>query len=212
MVAFTFDDGPDPAWTPRVLDALAAAAVKATFFVVAEQIEGDDGPALLRLILDRGHAAQMHCGAHTSHQEMSLPQIRADAQRIETALEVNHVAPSALWRPPYGLLHDEFSCRVASERGRQLVLWTYDTADYVGYSADTMLKSAREAQLSADSVVLMHDSRRYAQDQNAQGTVDLIEPLAAHIRSEGWEIGPPLSSRIGPRPRREGEELLLPCP
>jgi peptidoglycan-N-acetylglucosamine deacetylase len=209
MVAFTFDDGPDPVGTPLILDALDGAAVKATFFVVAEQIESDGGSALLRQILDRGHAVQMHCGAHVPHPWLSLEGLRDDAQRIESALAVHGVEPS-LWRPPYGRLSD-FSCRAAGERGRQLILWTYSPSDWVGHSAAAMLQRA-DGRLYPDSVILLHDSRRYAPEypQNVQPTAELIMPLAARIRDQGWECGA-LTARFQAREQRTDEEPLLPC-
>jgi peptidoglycan/xylan/chitin deacetylase (PgdA/CDA1 family) len=65
LPALTFGDGPDPRWTPAVLDGLAASGVKAAFFVLGERVERN--PALLARILDEGHDVQVHGYAHLRH-------------------------------------------------------------------------------------------------------------------------------------------------
>lgn len=209
MVALTFDDGPDAVWTPAVLDALDAAGAPATFFVVAEQLEASDGPPLLLETLSRGHAIHMHCTRHLRHESLDLAQLRAEADGIEAALAASGVPEPALWRPPYGSVHPSHSCRVAAERGRQLIRWTYDTADYRGLSAASMLQSAREAPLQEDSIVLLHDSRRYSStpEGGARGTVELIAPLAELVHAMGWDLTS-LSSPVVPV---EDQPFLLPC-
>lgn len=211
VVALTFDDGPDPAWTPRVLDALGAVGAAATFFVVAEQIETGDGPALLRETIARGHEVQMHCGSHVSHRVLSRAQLECDAARIEEALAANGVPAPCLWRPPYGHVNERCSCGVAAQRSRRLVLWTHNTHDYTGVPAASMLRQAKQAPLYPDSVILLHDSRRYTRRSgDAAQTVALITPLVAYVREQGWEVGalhPPRAHRG----QRAGEEPLLPC-
>jgi peptidoglycan/xylan/chitin deacetylase (PgdA/CDA1 family) len=186
------------------LDALARAAVKATFFVVAEQIAESDGPAILRAIRDAGHAVQAHCGRHSDHANLDLLALRSDAGDILNALAANGVCTPRLWRPPYGSLHPRLSHQVAVEMGLQIVLWTHDTFDWRGTPAAAMLAAARAAPLYGDSVVLMHDSRRYCCDKDVSPTVDLIEPLASLVRSRGLEMGR-LTEPLASRPLRSGE-------
>ncbi len=208
-VALTFDDGPDPVWTPRVLDTLDAVAAPATFFVVAEQIESPDGVELLAETLRRGHAVQMHCARHLRHESLELAELRADAEAIEAVLAAHGAPGPVFWRPPYGSVHPLHSCRVAAERGRRLVRWSYDTVDYRGRSAAEMLEQVRRAPMPADAVVLMHDSRRYSStpEGGAAGTAELIGPLVEHVRSRGWE----LETLDGSFERRAADRYLLPC-
>lgn len=208
MVALTFDDGPDERWTPGVLDALAREHATATFFVVGEQLAAPDGPALVRAIVEGGHAIQAHCAHHINHADLRLPALRADAQELVDALAAHSVTPS-LWRPPYGGVNPLTSCRVANEFGMQLVLWTHDTFDYAGLAADAMLAAA--SPLYADSVILLHDSRRYTDTKDARATIEFVKRVVPTIRSAGYTLGPlegPLAAR-GPRP---GETTtLFPC-
>ena len=193
--------------------------------MVGEQIRATGGAATLAETLRRGHSVQMHCMRHDRHEQLDLDSLRADAQALEDTLTACGVSDPALWRPPYGSLHPAHSCRVADERGRQLVRWTYDTVDYRGPTAAKMLGFARSgggpdpsvlggAALHANSIVLMHDSRRYSStpEGGAQGTVELIAPLVEYARERGWELGV-LGERIDPAAHGPGgaAAFLLPC-
>lgn len=190
MVSLTFDDGPDPAWTPAVLDALARAQVQATFFVVAEQLLEPGGLKLLQATLDGGHRIEAHCAWHVSHQQQDREAIRADVDRLLGALDSSLGLRPALWRPPYGHLNEPHSLEVAAEVGLEIVLWTSDPRDYRTTPSDAMLQQI-EGELDGDSVILLHDSRRYAHGADgAANTVALIEPLVELVRSRGHELGP----------------------
>lgn len=188
-VALTFDDGPDAEWTPPVLAALDQVSVTATFFVVAEQIEAPAGAALLRSILDAGHSVQAHCSRHIRHTELTLSELREDIARVLGDLAEHGVRHPTLWRPPYGDLHPQHTARVAEESGLELELWTHDPCDYAGMTADEMLESL--AGVEGNSVILLHDSRRYTdRTDSAANTVELIAPLAGLIRDRGYATGP----------------------
>jgi peptidoglycan-N-acetylglucosamine deacetylase len=208
MVSLTFDDGPDSEETPKALEALRRAGVTATFFVVAEQISESDGPALLAAIVDPGHVVQAHCGQHNAHDEQDLEELRADATEILGSLDDRSVARPGLWRPPYGRLNYPLTFDVSDEVDLQLILWTHNTEDYDGPSWQQMLAAAEAAPLYDDSVILMHDSRRYASTESAENTVALIEPLVEHIRARGFDLAP-LTAPVAPRPRRLGETIDL---
>lgn len=188
-VTLTFDDGPDPDGTPQVLEGLANAGVAATFFVVAEQIAEPAGPALLSRIVEAGHSVQPHCAKHVRHTELELEGLREDIAQTLRALAEHGIPEPKFWRPPYGVLHPQHSPRVATEVGLQLELWTHDPRDYAGTSAEEMLASL--ASLRDDSVILLHDSRRYAHaTDDATNTVALIEPLVALVRDRGYRAAP----------------------
>ncbi len=76
-IALTFDDGPDPVWTPRVLDALAATGARATFFVVSPL--ADRHPGHLRRVADEWHQVALHCNHTARHDHMGADEIVSDA-------------------------------------------------------------------------------------------------------------------------------------
>jgi peptidoglycan/xylan/chitin deacetylase (PgdA/CDA1 family) len=77
-VALTFDDGPDPVWTPLVLDALAGAS--ATFFVVAPL--ADRYPSLPARMREEGHEVAFHCTRHARHDDSTHEEIEADVEQV----------------------------------------------------------------------------------------------------------------------------------
>ena len=90
-IALTFDDGPDPLWTPRVLEALAASDARATFFVVAPLAVRH--PETLRRARDEGHEVALHCNRPVRHDHMNAEEILSDAS---DGLR----SPRALGHPP----------------------------------------------------------------------------------------------------------------
>jgi peptidoglycan/xylan/chitin deacetylase (PgdA/CDA1 family) len=148
----TFDDGPDPVWTPRILDALRALGRRATFFVIATRAAAQ--PALVRRARAEGHAVQLHCDEHVRHTELSAAAGRADTIRALDRLEALDVVPDR-WRTPWGV-HAPWTETVAREHGLALCGWDVDTHDWRGDSAETML-AATGPELRGEAVVLLHD-------------------------------------------------------
>jgi peptidoglycan/xylan/chitin deacetylase (PgdA/CDA1 family) len=111
-IALTFDDGPDPVWTPLMLDALAKASAPATFFVLAPRAARY--PSLVSSILARGHDVAFHCAEHVRHDAMTSKEIEA------------LVRPVGYWRTPWGLVTPATE-EVAKRHHLGLVGWTADT-------------------------------------------------------------------------------------
>jgi peptidoglycan-N-acetylglucosamine deacetylase len=99
LCALTFDDGPDPVWTPRVLARLRHEQARATFFVMAYRAIGH--PRVIRRMLQDGHDVELHCARHVRHTELSVGDLGRDTDLALRALRRLGVAPR-LWRPPWG--------------------------------------------------------------------------------------------------------------
>jgi peptidoglycan/xylan/chitin deacetylase (PgdA/CDA1 family) len=183
-LALTFDDGPDPRGTPMVLDALAAAHVTATFFVLGARVE--EHPELLVRTLDEGHAVEVHGFEHLRHPESTREAVAADLDRALDALARVGVTPER-WRIPWGHLA-AFSARVARERRLRIVGWDADTHDWRGDDAGTMLAGLN---LHEGGIVLAHDGISVgAQRTTAEQTAALVGPLVDEARARGLEPGP----------------------
>jgi peptidoglycan/xylan/chitin deacetylase (PgdA/CDA1 family) len=155
-VFLTFDDGPDPEWTPRVLDVLGQASVQATFFAIGQQAQR--APDLVRRIHAAGHAVGNHTFSHRHPWFMSQRTARAQVRDGANALsDVLGVAPR-FYRPPHGrqraCMSDE-----AQRCGEQVVLWDISAVDWgpLGARADGIAK--RLDAVKGGDVVLMHDGR-----------------------------------------------------
>jgi len=172
----TFDDGPDssPEGTAAVLDALDAADAKATFFIVGEQIA--DSPDLAAEILARGHEIGAHGQRHFRHDRVPSAESAAD---IEAGLAAVVAIPGAnprFYRPPYGKLSTA-GAEACRRLGLEVAYWSTWGLDW------EPLPSARIAgrvnrDLDDGSIVLLHDSARYAVRPTAIETARAIEAIA----------------------------------
>jgi peptidoglycan-N-acetylglucosamine deacetylase len=152
-VALTFDDGPDPDHTPAVLDVLAAAGAKATFFVLGERVERH--PAIVERIVAEGH----ELGNHTFHHRY-LPLVRsrtvtAELARTDAAIAAIIGTAPTLARPPYGGRSPR-NVQAFTRAGKQLVLWDVNSFDWQGKPAEAVAARVVE-RTRPGSIVLMHD-------------------------------------------------------
>ena len=189
-VAFTFDDGPDPDGTPAVLDALDAAQVHATFFLVGEQVEAH--PELAREIAGRGHDVQAHCFDHQPHRLLEDP--AADLWRtIESIFKATGVAPT-MQRPPYGRFTPA-SHEACLNAGLQPVYWSAWGEDWEALEPDRIADFVTR-DLSDGVVILLHDSARYAHRPSARATAAAI-PLVAAAMADRHLIPRAISAATG---------------
>jgi peptidoglycan-N-acetylglucosamine deacetylase len=154
--ALTFDDGPDPVTTPRVLDALDAVGAKATFFVIVRKAEAH--PALVKEILARGHSVGLHSYAHDRLFALrSERRVREDLERGMAVLEEITGEPPVLFRPPIGHTNPTIA-RVAEDLALVTVGWTVSAHDGIaGANADRVVARV-SSRLHDGAIVLMHDA------------------------------------------------------
>lgn len=154
VVALTWDDGPHPVHTPRVLDALASAGARATFFVLAEQAEHHSG--IVRRALDEGHEVGLH---GIDHQRLSGLTGRRAARLVREGrrrLEDVTGCPVTLFRPPYGAQTLSQVVRVNAS-GLRTVLWSAWVRDWEEVDAAEVSRRAADV-IGPGDVVLLHDS------------------------------------------------------
>ena len=198
-VALTFDDGPDPEVTPRVLDQLDAAGARATFFCIAEAAR--DNPALTREIVARGHDVQNHSASHRHHFSLLGP--RGFAREIGAAqallADLTGVRPHC-FRAPAGLRNPLLD-PVLHDLDLHLVSWTrrgFDTAD-----ANARRVLARLTRgLAARDILLLHDGHAR---RNASGQPVVLEVLPALLQRL-HEVGMATTTLAEAVPRRHGVE------
>jgi len=184
--ALTFDDGPDPSWTPRILEALDRVSVWATFFVIAPLAR--DHRQLVAETLDAGHEVEFHCTEHMRHTRRSRREIEADTCEGLQALRSLGIEPR-LWRTPWGVCAP-WTQEVAEDFSLRLAPWSADTKDWRGDTVPEMLGRI-EPLLGLGSVVLMHDGLGPgARRTGCRETVALVEPLVTRLRELGCEPTP----------------------
>jgi peptidoglycan-N-acetylglucosamine deacetylase len=128
ILAMTFDDGPHPSLTPKILDMLKERNIKATFFLIGQQVKMY--PDLVRRIIAEGHEIGNHTWTHCSLTSRSDEQIRKELQKSADAVfEVAQVRPQ-LVRPPYGAVNTRIKNLMFTEFGYSTIMWSVDPQDW----------------------------------------------------------------------------------
>lgn len=150
-IALTFDDGPDPRTTPKVLDELKKRNMKATFFVLGWRVE--KYPALVKRMLDEGHVVANHTYRHPARppHEQALQEVDRTSALIKSACGKY----PTLFRPPYGI-RDSWSAHVAKGRGMPSVLWNVSSADTATKDTAKVFKNCT-AGIRPGAIILLHD-------------------------------------------------------
>ena len=186
QVALTFNDGPHPEHTPRLLDYLAASATRATFFVVGECAQRH--PHLIRRIADEGHELGNHTFTHGKPHRTNTTVFLDEVRRTRALLQDLTGDDCSLMRPPNGKLTVGKLWGLWSER-QTVVLWNVDPRDH-------SIRSRKEIGRWCDSyaphdgdIVLMHDNHPYASAaiENMSGRQD-FEPIQ-FVRISDWLSG-----------------------
>jgi peptidoglycan/xylan/chitin deacetylase (PgdA/CDA1 family) len=183
-VALTFDDGPDPEWTPRLLDLLDSIDARATFFPIAAKAAGQ--PELMARTRGAGHSIGLHCHEHVRHSTRDRAWIEADTREALRLLAQVDVRPS-LWRTPWGDT-TECSAQVASEHQLRIVGWTLDTHDWRGDSAEKMLDETATG-VRAGAIILAHDGLGPGAERgDVAETLHYVERVAALAKRQGLSM------------------------
>lgn len=152
-VVLTFDDGPDPRYTPQVLDLLDRYGVKATFFVIGA--EAKRHPELTRTLALRGHSVQNHTWSHADLSKLSWSAFQRQVKDTDAQIRTDGVKLPGCLRPPYGTRNALLDRRAAA-LGKRLVLWDVDSRDWTrpGIAA---IEQRVAAKVRDGSVILFHD-------------------------------------------------------
>lgn len=160
MVAFTFDDGPNPATTPDVIEALVKYDVPATFFLVTRRLVGSAGARSRELLareLSSGFQVASHTVSHPDLRRASDARLAKEIDQSIVTLSTEAKRPIGLFRAPFGSL-DKRGHAWLKKRGLTEARWSIDTLDWKAKDADRLRKKVVAEILASDGgVVLMHD-------------------------------------------------------
>lgn len=180
-VALTFDDVPDPRFTPQVLDVLKAKKVHATFFVVGTR--SSKHPDLVNRIHREGHNLGNHSYSHPNFSKLNFAKVQEQIERAEHVIEGIVGFKPRLVRPPYGEIlpkHLEW----AKKRGYTVVNWDVDSSDWRQLSSDQVFRNVTRS-VRPGSVVLMHAGG--GQGQSLSGTVKALPRIIDWLRANHYE-------------------------
>jgi peptidoglycan/xylan/chitin deacetylase (PgdA/CDA1 family) len=154
IVAMTFDDGPHPTLTPKLLDLLKERNIKATFFVVGKNAK--TYPNIIRRIIAEGHEIGNHTYSHLSLTGLSDEQIRKELQQSEDAVFAAANYRPQLIRPPYGAINTRVKQFMFSDFGYTTILWSVDPQDW-RRPGSAVVTSRLLAGARPGAIMLSHD-------------------------------------------------------
>ena len=173
----TFDDGPDPAHTPPLLDLLAAHGVRATFFLIGDRVVAN--AALVQRIADEGHTLGNHSFSHPQFETLSLREQLLEIERTDQLLSRFDGAPCHGFRPPRGVMPPRLLWHFA-RNGRPIHYWSYDTLDYGRGPAAGLVELVRQRPPRGGDILLMHD--------DGPVSLEMLAALIPEWKSQGFVL------------------------
>jgi peptidoglycan-N-acetylglucosamine deacetylase len=178
-VALTFDDGPNPVFTPRVLNILAQFGARATFFIIGRQAE--QYPEIIRDIANAGHEVGNHTYGRRPFWLLSPHQTRAEIDRGAHVLTAILGKPPRYWRPPWGRLNLE-ALRHSSRVQQQRVLWSLRAAGWLPLASSETIVHIVAQRLHPGAIIALHDGGglRHTPARMAAALPAILRLLQAH--------------------------------
>jgi len=153
-VAMTFDDGPVPEQTPRLLDMLKERGIKATFYVVGTNAAAH--PEILRRMVAEGHEIGNHSWNHPALSKMSAAGVKSQMDKTNAAIVAAVGQPPKTMRPPYGATNASLNRRLNEEFGLKVIMWSVDPLDWKYRNSERVANSIITSAKPGD-IILAHD-------------------------------------------------------
>ncbi|MCL6521414.1 MAG: polysaccharide deacetylase family protein [Firmicutes bacterium] len=181
LIALTFDDGPDPRFTPEILAILRRYRAEATFFVVGQ--EAQRHPDLVRAIAAAGSEVASHGWSHTSFQRLSEGAMEEELARTNRLIRSLTGRPARLFRPPYGR-YNATVLSVAARLGMTVVLWTpgHDPFDWAGALPGLIVQRCCN-RIQGGEIILLHDG-----GGDRRNTVRALGAILERLRAEHYQV------------------------
>lgn len=182
LVALTFDDGPDPRYTSKLLDLLKEQHIKATFFVVAKR--ADAHPELVERILKEGHCLALHSYEHKNAMVKGAAYVRFD---FDMSMEVfrRHGWPVHFYRPPWGHTNP-YTLKTVKAHGLTPVLWSVMAEDWSKNSTPGSIEQKLMARVRGGSIICLHDGGG-APDAPLR-TIAALRRALPRLKAEGFHF------------------------
>lgn len=181
-IALTFDDGPDPIYTPQILDILQRHRVKASFFCTGERIVAN--PYIVKHAFEAGHVIANHSWSHSNLSILSASAVLSELDRTAGIIqEITGMRP-LFFRPPYGSLSIQVLAQ-AHRIGATTILWKIDTKDWAIPGVDFIVSRALES--SNGAIVLMHDGVDDGENNRWQ-TLSALPAIIEGLQERGYRF------------------------
>jgi peptidoglycan/xylan/chitin deacetylase (PgdA/CDA1 family) len=181
VMALTFDDGPDPEYTPQVLDVLAHFHLTATFFMIGWEAAAD--PDLVRQVASAGHGIGDHTWNHGDLTRQNEASFRMQVDRTDDLLGSLTGRRISCVRPPQGHVNKDVLKRLAA-RGLTTVLWSDDPRDWTRPGASAIVQEVL-AEAAPGAIVELHDG-----GGDRRETVQALPAIIEGLRAQGYSLAP----------------------
>lgn len=179
-LALTFDDGPLNKNTSKVLDILKENNVKATFFLLGENMVGNE--AIMQRILDEGHEIGLHTYSHPIFTKINYEQTEKEIDlNIDLLYKICHYRAKII-RPPYGIISKNF-LKIAKAKKLKIISWSNDSLDWKKGHTTKMIYEDALAKTHPGSIILMHDK-----SNNYQQSIKALPLIIRKLKSEGYSF------------------------
>lgn len=155
VIAITYDDGPDPVLTPRLLDLLKARGIHATFFLVGQNAAAH--PAIVQRIVAEGHEVGNHSWSHPLLTSLGEKGVESQLRRTHDAIVAACGVAPLLYRPPYGAVRVSQRTKIEKTFGYPAILWDVDPQDWQKPRTAQKVYDRVMTQTKAGSIILCHD-------------------------------------------------------
>ena len=181
-IAITFDDGPHEHGTPAVLELLAEARARATFFLVGEQVER--APSLAAEIAAAGHEVGVHGYRHALLLRRSPRALRDDFKRAHDVIAEATGTEPTLYRPPYGVFSGP-ALLIVRRLGWRPLLWSRWGKDWVAKTTPAAIAACATRELGRGDIVLLHDADHYSSGDSWRRTAAALPEVLAGAAATG---------------------------
>lgn len=184
VVALTFDDGPSPVWTPRILDELKKAQVKATFFMLGRHVE--KYPEVARRVAEEGHEIGNHTYDHRVILYYKPSELIEQLEKTKAVIKDATGQTTQFFRPPKAWV-TEREKKYIKDLGYTIVLWTLNSKDWVTFDDKYMIKYLLR-HIRPGDIILFHDSGGAfsAEGGDRHETVLAVKRLIERLKERGY--------------------------
>jgi peptidoglycan/xylan/chitin deacetylase (PgdA/CDA1 family) len=182
QIALTFDDGPDPRYTPQVLDKLKKHGVKATFFVMGSRANAHR--EIMKRTISEGHEIGNHSYWHPNFPKEELGRINWEINETDRVLEDVVGYKPRLFRAPYGALNEGLVERLI-DLNNIAVTWSVDSTDWMQLTSEQVQKNVL-GNVHPGAIILMHDGGHWTMDLS--GMIKSLDVIIPKLKGDGMKF------------------------
>ena len=175
VVALTFDDGPNASSTPILLDGLKERKVRATFFLIGENVEKGENEKIVKRMYEEGHLIGNHTYTHCNLSKLETGEAKKELEQTDTVIEKITGKQPAFARAPYG----ELPVDSEQDLSRMYIGWTVDPLDWMTEDAGAVVKIVVE-EINPGDIILLHD----CYPSSVQAAIRIVDLL----QGKGYEF------------------------